>query len=88
MPSDRRAILQLLASGRIDSAQAERLLVIVSEERETAWLLAGCAAVAAVAQIHALVPDIVGLCKAALAAGFPALHHALSSIAAWSGGRL
>lgn len=88
MPSDRRTILQLLAAGRIDAAQAERLLVLVREERETVWALAGCVAVAAITQMQGLGPALVGLCRAALAVGFPALHHAFSSIAFLSGGRL
>jgi hypothetical protein len=88
MSSDRRAILQLLANGRIDSSQAERLLVIVSEERETVWALAGCAAVAAVTQLHGLVPELVSLCKAVLAGGLPELHHAFTSIVFLLGGRL
>jgi hypothetical protein len=88
MPSDRRAILQLLANGRIDSGQAERLLVIASEERETVWALAGCVAIAAVTQLHGLVPELVSLCRAALVASLPALHHAFTSIAFMWGGRL
>ncbi len=88
MPSERRAILQLLAIGRIDAADAERLLAIVSEERETTWALAGCAAFAAVTQLHGLMPELEGLFKAALAGSLPALHHAFLSIALFLGGRL
>jgi len=88
MPSDRRAILQLLAAGRIDSAQAERLLILVSEERETVWALAGCAAVAAVTQLHGFVPELLDLFRAALAGSLPALQHALTSIALLPGGKL
>lgn len=88
MPSDRRAILQLLANGRIDPAQAERLLVLVSEERETVWALAGCVAIAAVMQLHGVIPEVVSLCKAALAGSLPVLQHAFASVAFLSGGRL
>jgi hypothetical protein len=88
MPSDRRTILQLLANGRIDAAQAERMLFLVSEELETLWALAGCAAVAAVTQLHGLVPELVNLCRAALAGSLPALLHAFPTISFLSGGRL
>jgi len=88
MPSDRRAILQLLAAGRIDPAQAERLLLLVSEERETVWALAGCAVVATVTRLHGFVPGMLDLCRAALAGSLPALQHALTLIALLPGGKL
>ncbi|HUH64024.1 MAG TPA: hypothetical protein VLZ50_13550 [Terracidiphilus sp.] len=88
MPSDRRAILQLLANGRIDPAQAERLMILVSQERETVWALAGCVGIAAVMQIHGLLPGLLSLCQAALAGALPGLQHVLTSIAFLLGGRL
>ena len=39
MSSDRRAILALIAMGRITPAEAERLLSAWNECRETAWIL-------------------------------------------------
>ena len=44
MQTDRRTILSLVASGRITSAEAERLLVLSNERTETIWTLAACLA--------------------------------------------
>jgi hypothetical protein len=42
MQSDRRAILSLLAARRITAAEAERLLIIWNDRRESFWLVAFC----------------------------------------------
>jgi hypothetical protein len=42
MQTDRRTILSLVASGRITSTEAERLLVLSNERTETIWTLAAC----------------------------------------------
>jgi hypothetical protein len=42
MQTDRRTILSLVASGRITSAEAERLLVLSNERTETILALAAC----------------------------------------------
>ena len=42
MQSDRRAILSLLAARRITAAEAERLLIIWNDRRESFWLDASC----------------------------------------------
>jgi hypothetical protein len=42
MQTDRRTILSLVASGRITSAEAERLMVLSNEGAETIWTFAGC----------------------------------------------
>ena len=42
MQSDRRAILSLLAARRITALEAERLLVVWNDRRETFWLVAVC----------------------------------------------
>ena len=85
MSSDRRAILQLLALGHINPAQAERLLAIAAADRDAVWTLVGCAAIAAVAQLHSVVP-VVHLFRSMLVASLPALQHAFTSIATSFGG--
>lgn len=52
MRGDRRAIWRLLAMGRISAAEAERLLAVCGEGRETAWIVAGFVAVAALVELH------------------------------------
>ena len=44
MQTDRRTILSLVATGRITSTEAERLLVLSNERAETIWTLAACLA--------------------------------------------
>ena len=60
MNTDRRAILALIAMGRITPAEAERLLAAWNEGRETAWILAASVAFVLQAQLHLheLVPMI------------------------------
>lgn len=52
METDRRAILHLVALGRISSAEAERLLIAWNEGRDTGWILAGCFAMAILTQLR------------------------------------
>jgi hypothetical protein len=94
MYSNRRAILSLVAHGRITPAEAERLISACSSERETWWLLAGCALCAGLAQIqphaftgHAL-NGMVHLFRSVIDGTIPALHHALSQVAACIGGTI
>ncbi len=42
MQNDRRAILQLVAMGRITPTQAERLLIAFNDGRESMWALLAC----------------------------------------------
>jgi hypothetical protein len=78
MNSERRAIFQLLALGRINAAQAERLLAAAGADRESLWAIAGCAAIALVTQSHWLGPQLEHVARAATAGAMPVLHHALS----------
>jgi hypothetical protein len=80
MEKYRIMILHLLAQGRIDAAQAERLLASAGAEREIAWAIAGCAVIAAVAQLQWLEPGIAHVVRAALSAGLPSLQRGLSSL--------
>jgi hypothetical protein len=52
MKSERRFLLQLVALGRVTPAEAERLLVVWSDRRETQWLLAACASAICLSQFH------------------------------------
>jgi hypothetical protein len=56
MNTDRRAILSLIAAGRITAAEAERVLAAWNESRETLWILVFCLAFACIAQTHMHVP--------------------------------
>lgn len=62
MSRDRRTILQLVALGRLSPGEAERLLLAWNEGRETAWLIAGCVALALIAALeaHASVVGQIG----------------------------
>jgi hypothetical protein len=86
MNQDRRAVFQLLALGRINPAQAERLIAAAGAERETVWVLAGCAAMMLFAQLKPLAPGLAHLAHAVIAGGMPALHRIVDSIASIAGG--
>jgi len=62
MSRDRRTILQLVALGRLSPGEAERLLLAWNEGRETAWVIAGCVALALIAALeaHASVVGQIG----------------------------
>ena len=62
MSTDRRSILQLVALGRVSAGEAERLLLAWNEGRETAWMIAGCVALALIAahEAHASVVGQIG----------------------------
>jgi hypothetical protein len=51
MQTDRRAILHLVALGRISPAEAERLLIAWNEGRETLWALTACVVISLVVQL-------------------------------------
>jgi hypothetical protein len=82
MNSDRRSILALIAMGRITPAQAERLLAVANEGRETAMILALCLAYACLAQLHLheLLPGLMHLLSAQIPALSESVQHVLSPI--------
>jgi len=90
MNTDRRAILALIAMGRITPAEAERLLAAWNESRETAWILVLSLAVVFLAQlnVHQLLPALVHLFNAQVPALAEAVRHALSPITDLIGGLL
>ena len=52
---ERRTILQMVALGRLSAAEAERLLLARSWERETAWMLIACVALGLLTHAEALL---------------------------------
>jgi hypothetical protein len=86
MRNHRRAILSLVALGRVTPAEAERLIVACNEGREVRWIFAACIAVALAAQLN-LQPGLAALAHLAhslLAGG--TLHRALALLANITGG--
>jgi hypothetical protein len=83
MNTDRRAILALIAMGRISPAEAERLLAVWNESRETAWILAFSLSVVCLAQlnVHSLLPAITHFFSAQVPVLAEAIRHALSQFA-------
>ncbi len=90
MNTDRRAILSLVATGRITAIEAERLLAAWNDSRETAWILAFGLAFACLAQLHLreLLPMLMHFFNAPVLALAEAVHHALSPITDLLGGLL
>jgi hypothetical protein len=87
MRSHRHAILCLIAQGRITSDQAERLLAVCNDGRETLWLIAACALAAGLAQLNAhTLPEAIHGIRSLLPASFTALHHAAALAANLLGG--
>jgi hypothetical protein len=90
MNTDRRAILSLVATGRITAAEAERLLAAWNDSREMVWILALGLAFACLAQLHLreLLPMLMHLFNAQVPALAEAIRHGLSPIADLLGGLL
>ena len=80
MSQDRRIVLQLLALGRINPAQAERLIAACDSQRESAWVLAGCAAMAIATQMQSIAPAVVHGMRDFLSGGMPAAQHVLMQV--------
>ena len=57
MQTDRRFLLHLVALGRITPAEAERLLTVWNQGRESLWALTGAVLIACLALLH--LPDIL-----------------------------
>ena len=90
MNKDRRAILALVAAGRITASEAERLLVAWNDSRETAWILALSLGFAWLAQIHLreFLPILMHLFSAQIPALAEGAHHAFSPFTDLLGGLL
>jgi hypothetical protein len=80
MRKERRAILWLIASGRITAAEAERLLAVSNHGREELWVIAACVAICTMqlivpSRFAHMLPDNI-----------PTLHHVLSVLTFLLGG--
>jgi len=90
MHTERRAILQLVAMGRITAAEAERLMIASSDERLTLWALAACVTASGLAQIHlgGLLAALLHAAHLFSSGNLLPLLHALSLVTRWFGGML
>jgi len=86
MRSDRRAILALIAMGRITPAEAERLLSAWNESRETAWILVASFGFALLAQLH--LRELLPVLKHLVSSQIPALGNILGALIGVMGGLL
>lgn len=77
MRQGRKRILEMLTAGRITPMEAERLLLLWNEERESRWVFGACATPAAMNFLHAVWMQVV-------ATG--GLHHAAGLAAQILGG--
>jgi hypothetical protein len=79
MTHERRAILSLVAMGRITAAEAERLMIVWQDAREWVWIAAACIA-ACVLQAHPHVnfDGIANFAHTVLNHGTRTLHTAAS----------
>ena len=82
MNNHRRAILQLVAMGRVTAAEAERLLIASDHVQETIWALIACVAIACLAVRHLdqLLPGLLHIAQSLKHGNFISLHRALSLI--------
>jgi hypothetical protein len=86
MQTDRRAILSLLALGRINAAEAERLLIVWNEQREGVLVFIGCIVLVLLAQfkVQPGLSSLLHFAHALLAGDW--LHHALTLLTRFTGG--
>jgi hypothetical protein len=77
MRQGRKQIIDMVAAERITPAEAERLLLLWNEERESRWIFGACAAPPAMNFLHAVWMQMV-------ATG--GLHHAAGLVAQILGG--
>jgi hypothetical protein len=82
MNNHRRAVLQLVAMGRVTPAQAERLLMALNEGQQTLGALVACIAILLLTQFRLpqLLPGLLHTAQALLPWSPESLHHALSLI--------
>lgn len=97
MNNDRRAILSLIAMGRITSREAERLLALWPDNSETAWVLGACAVMAAsmglapaheLAHAHELLERFADFFRTIFPMAGATSNHAMSFLTRIAGGRL
>jgi|HubBroStandDraft_2_1064218.scaffolds.fasta_scaffold1883680_1 hypothetical protein len=79
MINERRAILSLVAMGRITAAEAERLILAWQDARDWIWIAIVCAAALALQAHPSIHIDVFGsLAHAVVANGTKVLHTAAS----------
>jgi CHASE2 domain-containing sensor protein len=90
MQTDRRAILSLIALGRISPSEAERLLVAWNQGWETFWVCAATVVAILLAQfdIDQALPALAHLVQSLLSGRMFTLHHALMLLSHFFGGSL
>lgn len=84
MNRDRQTILALVAAGRINAAEAERLLAAAGDAREMFWIAAVCA-LAAIAPLH--WSGLAHVAQSAISAAAHTLHNIVTLAAQHFGGR-
>jgi hypothetical protein len=81
MSRDRRALLQLIAWGRVTPAEAERLLMLWNTDRETLWVVGACLILAVMGETHMHgIPGAVHAVRSLLPATIDAIRQAASRI--------
>jgi hypothetical protein len=82
MSTDRRAILHLVALGRITPAEAQRLLTVWNQGRESLLALAGGILIACLAQLplRELFPGVAHAFHSLVAGNLLSLHTAQSLV--------
>jgi hypothetical protein len=90
MNSHRRAILQLVAMGRVTAAEAERLLIASDHVQETLWTLIACIALVCLAPhyLREWLPHLHHIAHSLMSRSLISLHHAHSLSTRWFGGML
>jgi hypothetical protein len=89
MNSDRRAILSLVAYGRITAGEAERLIAACSSNSGAWRLIAGCALCAGLTQLQPLAhAGLAHFIRSVIEGAIPAPGHVLAQITACIGGTL
>lgn len=86
MNRDRQTILSLVAAGRINAAEAERLLAAANDAHEMFWIAAVCA-LAMIAPLHWTTIAPAHFAQAAISAAAHALHHILRLAVLHIGGK-
>ena len=88
MHTDRRAILHLVAMGRITATEAERLLIAWNDGREVLWILAAFILVASITQLHleGLLPVLLQIAHALPPGSWTGLQHTLTVMTHFFGG--
>lgn len=86
MNRDRQTILSLVAAGRINAAEAERLLAAANGAQEMFWIATVCA-LAVIAPLHWSGTVPAHFAQTAISAAAHTLHHMFTLAAQHIGGK-